>query len=190
VLNFKLFKRRYLAYEFIPSGDLQDFIFKKGKLQHLEAQSVISKILAGVVHIHKLQIIHRDLKPANILLDAERGSFKIADFGLAIESKGAVAWFGHAGTAGFIAPEVYLRQSYDERVDCWALGAIYAFIVCGKPIFNSKEKEVIRELVLTERDKCIQEAISEMDDYGRSLIESTLCDAANRARSATILKLF
>ena len=116
---------------------------------------MISKILAGVVHIHKLQIIHRgtialfvartniaalDLKPANILLDAERGSFKIADFGLAIESKGAVAWFGHAGTVGFIAPEVYLRQSYDERVDCWALGAIYAFIVCGKPIFYSEEK--------------------------------------------------
>jgi len=81
-----------------------------------------------------------DLKPANIFLDAERGSFKIGDFGLAIESRGAVAWFGHVGTAGFIAPEVYLRQSYDERVDCWSLGAIYAFIVNGKPLFYNGEK--------------------------------------------------
>jgi len=132
--------RRYLAYEFLPSGDLQDFIFEKGKLPHSEARSVISKIVSGVVHIHKLQIIHRDLKPANILLDAERGSFKIADFGLAIESIGAATWFGHAGTAGFIAPEIYLRQNYDERVDCFALGAIYAFIVNGKPIFYNEEK--------------------------------------------------
>jgi len=182
--------RRYLAYEYMPSGDLQDFIFKNGKLEQSEAQSVISKILSGLVHIHKLQIIHRDLKPANIFLDAERGSFKIGDFGLAIESRGAVAWFGHVGTAGFIAPEVYLRQSYDERVDCWSLGAIYAFIVNGKPLFYNGEKEVIRELVLTKRDKCIQEAISEMDSLGQSLIKSTLCDAESRARSAAIMTLF
>ena len=50
--------------------------------------------------------------------------------------------------------------------------------------------EVIRQLVLRERDKCIQEAISEMDDFGRSLIKSTLCDAESRARSAAIWKLF
>ncbi|CAG5112477.1 Oidioi.mRNA.OKI2018_I69.chr2.g6691.t1.cds [Oikopleura dioica] len=166
VAHFQHQNLHYLAYEFMPSGDLQNLIFKTGKMNSTKSHSVISQILSGLVHIHTLQIIHRDLKPANILLDAERGSFKIADFGLAIESKGTRAWFGHAGTAGFIAPEVYLRQSYDEQVDCWCLGAIYAFIATGRPIFWSEDKDVIRSLVLdtSKRDACINEFLSEMDE--------------------------
>ena len=48
---------------------------------------------------------------------------KLADFGLAIEvSQDAEAWFGFAGTPGYLSPEVLKKDPYGKPVDIWACG--------------------------------------------------------------------
>lgn len=70
-------------------------------------------------------MVHRDLKPENLLLasKAKGAAVKLADFGLAIEVQGDhQAWFGFAGTPGYLSPEVLKKEPYGKSVDIWACG--------------------------------------------------------------------
>ena len=44
---------------------------------------LLCDILLGLVEIHSKNILHRDIKPENIIF--KEGSFKITDFGIAID---------------------------------------------------------------------------------------------------------
>lgn len=51
---------------------------------------------------------------------------KLADFGLAIEvGQDTEAWFGFAGTPGYLSPEVLKKDPYGKPVDIWACGEFY-----------------------------------------------------------------
>ncbi|PIO35414.1 hypothetical protein AB205_0136630 [Aquarana catesbeiana] len=64
-------------------------------------------------------------KPENLLLASKckGAAVKLADFGLAIEVQGEQqAWFGFAGTPGYLSPEVLRKEAYGKPVDIWACG--------------------------------------------------------------------
>jgi 5'-AMP-activated protein kinase catalytic alpha subunit len=68
--NFINFQNNfYIVMEYVPGGDLYDFIMKNSKLNEVQTCFLFKQIIAGVDYCHKLNIIHRDLKPENILLD-------------------------------------------------------------------------------------------------------------------------
>ena len=61
---------------------------------------------------------------------------KLADFGLAIEVQGdQTAWFGFAGTPGYLSPEVLKKEPYGKPVDIWACGVILYILLVGYPPF-------------------------------------------------------
>jgi serine/threonine protein kinase len=73
-------------------------------------------------------IIHRDIKPENILYDFnEHGyyHFRLGDFGLSNHPEVAKTI---AGTAPFMAPEVYNRQPQSTRIDIWSLFATLVWV--------------------------------------------------------------
>ncbi|TNN55085.1 Calcium/calmodulin-dependent protein kinase type II subunit delta [Liparis tanakae] len=83
----------------------------------------IQQILEAVLHCHQMGVVHRDLKPENLLLASKLkgAAVKLADFGLAIEVQGEQqAWFGFAGTPGYLSPEVLRKDPYGKPVDMWA----------------------------------------------------------------------
>lgn len=59
-----------------------------------------------------------------MLASKQKGAaVKLADFGLAIEVQGEQqAWFGFAGTPGYLSPEVLKKEPYGKPVDIWACG--------------------------------------------------------------------
>lgn len=72
----------YLVLEYLPGGDLQHAGVKK-KLPIEQVLRYLEQICSGLAHAHRAGVIHRDLKPQNLLLTADLGTVKIADFGVA-----------------------------------------------------------------------------------------------------------
>ena len=64
------------------------------------------QIIAGVDYCHTNRVVHRDLKPENLLLDQERSSIKIADFGLSNIMRDGQFLKSSCGSPNYAAPEV------------------------------------------------------------------------------------
>uniref|UniRef100_A0A8C2THQ4 calcium/calmodulin-dependent protein kinase n=1 Tax=Coturnix japonica TaxID=93934 RepID=A0A8C2THQ4_COTJA len=103
----------------------------------------IQQILEAVLHCHQMGVVHRDLKPENLLLASKckGAAVKLADFGLAIEVQGdQQAWFGFAGTPGYLSPEVLRKEAYGKPVDIWACGVILYILLVGYPPFWDEDQ--------------------------------------------------
>ncbi|XP_047737933.1 calcium/calmodulin-dependent protein kinase type II delta chain, partial [Hyalella azteca] len=82
-------------------------------------------------------------QPENLLLasKAKGAAVKLADFGLAIEVQGdQQAWFGFAGTPGYLSPEVLKKEPYGKPVDIWACGVILYILLVGYPPFWDEDQ--------------------------------------------------
>ncbi|XP_009991010.1 PREDICTED: calcium/calmodulin-dependent protein kinase type II subunit delta, partial [Tauraco erythrolophus] len=81
--------------------------------------------------------------PENLLLASKSkgAAVKLADFGLAIEVQGEQqAWFGFAGTPGYLSPEVLRKDPYGKPVDMWACGVILYILLVGYPPFWDEDQ--------------------------------------------------
>ncbi|KAB0342653.1 hypothetical protein FD754_019579 [Muntiacus muntjak] len=81
--------------------------------------------------------------PENLLLASKSkgAAVKLADFGLAIEVQGdQQAWFGFAGTPGYLSPEVLRKDPYGKPVDMWACGVILYILLVGYPPFWDEDQ--------------------------------------------------
>ena len=82
-------------------------------------------------------------QPENLLLASKikGAAVKLADFGLAIEVQGEnQAWFGFAGTPGYLSPEVLKKEPYGKPVDIWACGVILYILLVGYPPFWDEDQ--------------------------------------------------
>ena len=129
-----------------------------GLVSHIFAQ-----IVEGLNHIHANGFFHRDMKPENVLVTTT-GLFdytsvspiappnapkekdvvaiiKLADFGLARETKSSPPYTEYVSTRWYRAPEVLLRsRDYSNPVDMWALGTIMAELVNLRPLFPGADE--------------------------------------------------
>uniref|UniRef100_A0A3B3CVB4 calcium/calmodulin-dependent protein kinase n=1 Tax=Oryzias melastigma TaxID=30732 RepID=A0A3B3CVB4_ORYME len=117
----------YLIFDLVTGGELFEDIVAREYYSEADASHCIHQILDSVSYTHQHQIVHRDLKPENLLLASKckNAAVKLADFGLAIEVQGdQQAWFGFAGTPGYLSPEVLRKEAYGKPVDIWACGRL------------------------------------------------------------------
>ncbi|XP_054003431.1 calcium/calmodulin-dependent protein kinase type II alpha chain isoform X23 [Hylaeus anthracinus] len=133
----------YLVFDLVTGGELFEDIVAREFYSEADASHCIQQILESVHHCHHNGVVHRDLKPENLLLasKAKGAAVKLADFGLAIEVQGdALAWFGFAGTPGYLSPEVLKKEPYGKPVDIWACGVILYILLVGYPPFWDEDQ--------------------------------------------------
>ncbi|XP_049860571.1 calcium/calmodulin-dependent protein kinase type II alpha chain isoform X4 [Schistocerca gregaria] len=133
----------YLVFDLVTGGELFEDIVAREFYSEADASHCIQQILESVNHCHQNGVVHRDLKPENLLLASKQkgAAVKLADFGLAIEVQGEQqAWFGFAGTPGYLSPEVLKKEPYGKPVDIWACGVILYILLVGYPPFWDEDQ--------------------------------------------------
>ncbi|XP_069000422.1 calcium/calmodulin-dependent protein kinase type II subunit gamma isoform X7 [Embiotoca jacksoni] len=140
----------YLVFDLVTGGELFEDIVAREYYSEADASHCINQILESVSHIHQHDIVHRDLKPENLLLASKMkgAAVKLADFGLAIEVQGEQqAWFGFAGTPGYLSPEVLRKDPYGKPVDIWACGVILYILLVGYPPFWDEDQHKLYQQI-------------------------------------------
>jgi serine/threonine protein kinase len=110
-------------------------------LRGAEQAVPVERILAWMAQINQaLAKVHQygwrylDLKPANVLVDRQRHTVKLADFGTN-RLLGSVQPHSYAGTANWQAPEQFFPShggyASTARSDYFSLGAMFYFLVTG-----------------------------------------------------------
>ncbi|KAI5124702.1 hypothetical protein M0805_004308 [Coniferiporia weirii] len=152
-------KELYFVFEPMEGNLYQLIKSRKGRpLAGGLASCIFRQVVSGLDHIHAHGYFHRDMKPENLLVTTT-GLFdyrnvspvappnappekdvvvivKLADFGLARETKSKPPYTEYVSTRWYRAPEVLLRsRDYSNPVDMWALGTIMAELINLKPLF-------------------------------------------------------
>ena len=127
----------YLVYEYVPGGDLGQWLQKQGHWPtHREAARLVAKIARGVQAAHAAGIVHCDLKPGNVLM-RDSGEPLVADFGIAVRAGERIEHsLGGAkgrpvGNLAFISPEQFRMEpgSLSTASDVYALGGLLYYLV-------------------------------------------------------------
>lgn len=148
-------KAIFFVMEYCKGGDLFDFITKspEGKVNDLMSIDILIQILNAINYLHnEAKICHRDLKPENFLIsinEQNKPSIKLIDFGVAQYINKEQRMTEKVGSFKYMAPEIFINQSYNEKIDLWSTGIILYNMITGrepfafnydkfkkKPIFN------------------------------------------------------
>ncbi|KAF4320214.1 hypothetical protein BBO99_00004252 [Phytophthora kernoviae] len=140
--------------EFMDGGDL------KMLLDQFEEQNystgfdytkvrIAMHVARALTYLHLLDppVIHRDLKSKNILLNQDLDA-KLTDFGISRERTDRAMTAG-VGTSLWMAPEVMLGQSYDEKADIFSFGVVLAELSTHlSPYSNAKRPGSTQQMPL------------------------------------------
>ena len=137
----------YLVMDMLSGGDLRYHISRYRKFSEEQTRFFISNIIYALKYIHENNVIHRDIKPENLVLD-ENGYCRITDFGIAKENLPDNS-SETSGTPGYMAPEVMRGKNHSFPVDFFAIGVIGYEFMLGKRPYYGKNRQEIKEQMLT-----------------------------------------
>ena len=144
---YETHEKMFIVMENIKDGELFDYLIESRKLPFKEATKAIIQLMKILKYLKELKIMHRDIKTENILLKLNKNGLMkkiyLIDFGLArfIDSRESVTQ--KLGTIGYCAPEVILKNDYNEAVDMWSVGIVYYLLLIGSLPFDGKTNEVV-----------------------------------------------
>lgn len=152
-----------IAMEYVPLGDLENYMSKNGPMQEGDAQQVSFQILEGLSYMHRERFAHRDIKPCcellaiwsegkgvcwplpfkNVLIKSQppKGKWwvKISDFGISKRIEGSKAQSTVKGTLQYMAPELIYHVAGNSinylAADMWALGTMVYRLLTLMPVF-------------------------------------------------------
>ena len=105
------------------------------------ARDYLVQIMLGIEYLHYNDILHRDIKPDNILLQDQRKTCKIVDFGVSeiFVKPGDDTLQKSAGSPAFMSPELCRANHGDvhgKYSDMWSLGVTFFCMVVGRLPFD------------------------------------------------------
>lgn len=151
-------KSYYLVMEYVPNGDLMDYIIQYGPVNEITAKEIMRQILEAIAYVHKLGISHRDLKPDNIIIASDEPVVvKVSDFGLAKITNTGTFLKTFCGTLAYLAPEVLrgrnanqksLKPQYSNLVDIWSLGCLlYVLLTSYLPFEGNTQDQLYSNVI-------------------------------------------
>jgi len=132
----------FIVQEYVAGEDLAKVLQVVRRLDPRIAGLVALELARGLEEIHARDVVHRDLKPGNVLL-GRGGEAKIADFGIALESRNtALTQVGLAvGTPAYMSPEQHRGERADQRSDVFSFGVLLYEMLTGELPFPESDDE-------------------------------------------------
>ncbi len=141
----------FLTMEYVEGITVRELLDTRGKLGVAPTLAIASQLAHSLVVAHEQGVIHRDIKPQNLLLDAS-GVLKVMDFGVArlADQSSQLTEVGLlVGTPAYMAPEQMLGESFDERIDLYAMGVVLFECLTGRlPFIASSPVALIAKLMM------------------------------------------
>jgi serine/threonine-protein kinase len=133
----------YIAMEYVEGRSLRDCFERNVAFSIGNSIDIMSQLLEALQYAHEHGVWHRDIKPANVLI-SHSGQIKVADFGIArTEPSTSDGSEDVMGSPGYIAPETYLSDTFDNRVDVFAAGAVLYQLFTGVPAFVGTAEQIM-----------------------------------------------
>ena len=135
--------RAFIVMEYVAGETLDRFVRRRTRLSLADFVPIAAQVLKGLGEAHSRGIIHRDIKPANIMLCERQGRanyVKILDFGLAklVSGSSDITKQNILGTPTCLSPEQILGEKIDQRVDVYAVGTLFYFMLAGVMPFTAE----------------------------------------------------
>lgn len=109
-----------------------------------DALRILSSIADALGYAHARGVVHRDVTTRNVMLTHD-GRVYVLDFGLARRAGRTDSSSGLlAGTAAYLAPELYAGRRADDRSDLYSLGVVGYELLTGAKPFQGDHSDVIR----------------------------------------------
>lgn len=137
----------YLVMEYVEGTDLKTHLKQNGRLELKQALDVIYHCCMALDYIHYLGVTHRDIKPGNILVNWEKGIYKLTDFGISDTSKTRSG--KSMGSLSYMSPEHFNSElSISHRSDIFALGCVMYELLTGRTAFTGSSPREVADKIL------------------------------------------
>jgi eukaryotic-like serine/threonine-protein kinase len=143
----------FIVVECVSGRDIGDLLGgrrgrRSGRLNEQFVRRMATQLLHALSYAHRRGIIHRDIKPSNILLTS-RGTFKVADFGIARIVEEDDVTMGEpgeiVGSARYMSPEQLRGEDATPRSDVYSVGVLLYHCLTGRPPFTGDVKSLARQ---------------------------------------------
>ncbi|CAK82269.1 unnamed protein product (macronuclear) [Paramecium tetraurelia] len=154
-----------LIFDFCEGGTLNSYMAQNNFCpQFIHIRKIMKKLLLAIKFLHKHNIMHRDIKMDNLMLleNNNPNSIQVIDFGFSTFIDDQPYIIERCGTPGYIAPELYSENPFDEQVDIYSLAQIFFILLTGRKfafdshsfktftLLHEKQSNIIREATKNE----------------------------------------
>jgi serine/threonine protein kinase len=138
--------RTYISMEYVDARSLKACLDEGMVFNLSRTVAILAQVLDALQHAHERGVWHRDIKPSNLLL-ARADRVKVTDLGIArIDSPASQPLEAILGSPGYIAPEAYLGETCDQRVDVFAAGVLLYLLLAGAAPFCGTPNEIRQQV--------------------------------------------
>ncbi|KAL9082112.1 MAG: hypothetical protein Q9159_006703 [Coniocarpon cinnabarinum] len=134
-----------LIFEYVNNTDFRSLY---PKFVDYDVRYYIFELLKALDYCHSKGIMHRDVKPHNVMIDHEKRTLRLIDWGLAEFYHNGTEYNVRVASRYFKGPELLVDlQEYDYSLDMWSLGAMFASMIFRKePFFhgNSNSDQLVK----------------------------------------------
>lgn len=183
-------KSIYIVMEYIPYGHIPEL--EQRVMTTSIKEKIVTQLISAVSFLNNHNIVHRDVKMGNLLVTNRTNyHIKLIDFGLSILLPEGEYARDCCGTFLYAAPEVLLKQKYNNKIDAWSIGILTFALLFGEIPLEVEEAKDEQQLAQNFEEFClIVKNLREVNLLDTVIKQCIIMKSTKRACAVELLKSY